>query len=141
MKCLLNFSSVSIKITCFSNIVKGLPWNSKNEYKSSHPDSWDGPHLDPIEFWIKKIISIKVSVISRIIIENVLNCHVLDICSNIIGKRSFIVSDIVYWEFLFELGHLLGLPTEFFLNILSKFLLINLSIDLLSLIILLHKKY
>jgi len=90
----LNLLIIS-KVSCFGDVIEGLPWTSKNQNQGGSPDSWDRPHLHPIEIRVKEVSLKKKSRSFWIVIKHVLNGHVLGLFVGPIRNWSLRVENVV----------------------------------------------
>lgn len=101
---------IIIKVSCFGDVIQGLPWTSNNQNQGGSPDSGDRPHLHPIEIRVKEVSIKPKSVAFWIVIKHGFDGHVLGLFVDPIRNWSLRVENVVegllevkYWHlFNFE---------------------------------------
>jgi hypothetical protein len=90
----LNLLIIS-KVSCFGDVIQGLPRTSNNQNQGGSPDSWDCEHLHPIEIRVIEVSIKPKSIGSWIVIKHVLNGHVLGLIVDPIRNWSLRVENVV----------------------------------------------
>jgi len=101
----LNLLIIS-KVSCFGDVIKGLPWTSNNQNQGGSPDSGGCPHLHPIEIRVKEVSINPKSIGSWIVIKHVLNGHVLGLFVDPFRSWSLRVENVEEGLLEFKFRHL-----------------------------------